>query len=336
MNNCVLNNGRIKKGNSKSRGYCGWHNTWDGKSVYLRSLREYFIACWLDGTKKYYKTECKTYEINRVKYKPDFFIFEDNAYNKIVKIIEAKYDGQYEIYDYYIDNFQNHFETNDIEYEVIIKYTKNILQHCSQEMKEAWIEKCKNNSNSSSVLGELNPMYGKKQSEETKRKIGEKAKARFEEPEYRENIRMRNIEFYNSPEGLLRRKQISEQRKKEAKQRRLEYESLPDIITYCKNCGKELVSKEGIEFCLANGSNNPCQKQYTLKNMDRGKKDKFGMQQKKYSTYIDKVATHFNIPVNTLIDNLDEYIYNAKREGIIPKNLGFSRKTLIKYNLIEE
>jgi len=67
----------IKIGNSKARGYCGWHKTWDNKDVYLRSLFEYIVACMLDSTKIPYLTEVEMFDCNGIRYKPDFFLYTD-------------------------------------------------------------------------------------------------------------------------------------------------------------------------------------------------------------------------------------------------------------------
>lgn len=325
----MANGGHIKKDSSKSRGYCGYHQTWDGRSVYLRSLREYYVACMLDGQKKNYDVECKTYEINGIKYRPDFFIFEDGH---IREILEVKYDNDYRMHDYYIEQFKDYFTSVGIQYKVIIKYPKSIMKYCTKEMQESWIEKCKDN-NSSSVRGELNPMFGQKHSEDTKKLIGEKAKARFADPEYKSNQVEKMKQFYNTPEGLLMKRRLADVRKAEAAARKKEYDMLPDVSVPCKVCGNIITSKEGTDICAGD-----CKRIWGKNNVNGyGKKgDKIAMAYNRYSTYLDTVATHYSITREVLIDNLEQYIYNAKQEQVIPKHLGLSRKTLVKYNIIKE
>ena len=81
--------GRVKKGSGKNRGYIGYHITWDNKRVFLRSKSEFILAKMLDMEKIPYLTEYKSYKINNISYKPDFFIFNDINYTNIIKIINA-------------------------------------------------------------------------------------------------------------------------------------------------------------------------------------------------------------------------------------------------------
>ena len=85
MNNCKKHNGKIKLGGYKGgRGYCGYHTTHFGREVYLRSLQEYIYAKYLDTLGVYYLTENIVYEIDGQKYKPDFFVYEDD-FKKLTK-----------------------------------------------------------------------------------------------------------------------------------------------------------------------------------------------------------------------------------------------------------
>jgi len=80
--------GKVKKGNGNNRGYIGYHTTWDGKYVFLRSKAEFIYARKLDYDRIPYLLEVITYEVNGVKYKPDFFIYDE--YDNLNAIVEIK------------------------------------------------------------------------------------------------------------------------------------------------------------------------------------------------------------------------------------------------------
>jgi group I intron endonuclease len=46
-----------------------------------------------------------------------------------------------------------------------------------------------------------------------------------------------------------------------------------------------------------------------------------------------KLQLHFNVDMDELISNIDTYVTNAKKNGLIPKNKGMSLETLMKYEL---
>jgi len=72
------------------RGVQGYYfNKAKHKKVWLRSSYEYIFAKWLDLTLHNWDVECSTFILpNNERYKPDFFIFDEN--NSLKKIIEVK------------------------------------------------------------------------------------------------------------------------------------------------------------------------------------------------------------------------------------------------------
>ena len=50
--------------------------------------------------------------------------------------------------------------------------------------------------------------------------------------------------------------------------------------------------------------------------------------------YLNKIVSFYDLTMVELIDDLDQYVKKSKDEGLIPKNKGISRKTLVKYGLI--
>jgi len=76
------------KSNDK-KGLQGYYKRSDGKFVYLRSSWEYVFAKWLDKNNIKWEYEYKQYVLeNGEKYRPDFFIFNDDGV--LTKIIEIK------------------------------------------------------------------------------------------------------------------------------------------------------------------------------------------------------------------------------------------------------
>jgi hypothetical protein len=87
-------------------------------------------------------------------------------------------------------------------------------------------------------------MYGIRHSIETKDLIRKKCKERNLDAEYRKNNSTAQKAFYNSDRGILRRKQISEQKK-------LLYAlKYPIIEKQCKHCNSTFTQKlKGNGFC---------------------------------------------------------------------------------------
>jgi hypothetical protein len=211
--NQFIMGGKIKKGSSINRGYIGYHITWDGIKVFLRSKAEFIYARVLDYEKIPYKTECVRYTIGERTYKPDFFIF-DAKYEKILKIVETKGLDDKQTALEYLNKYKPYFNSINIEYDVIWKYQALITKYNLHDDIENWISKSLSEYDFiPDSRGENNPMYGKTQSISTKKLIGDKCRERNLDPEYKTKCSNSQKSFYNSELGLLRRKQISEQKK---------------------------------------------------------------------------------------------------------------------------
>jgi hypothetical protein len=90
-NNIGFNSDLIKRKtlDSIKRGVQGYYfNKSKNKQVWLRSTYEWIFAKWLDKTNHIWDTECRLYHIDSRKYRPDFFIFDNE--NQLIKIIEIK------------------------------------------------------------------------------------------------------------------------------------------------------------------------------------------------------------------------------------------------------
>lgn len=181
----IQKGGRIKKGNSKHRGYIGYHTTWDNKKVFLRSKCEFIIARMLDYQREYYLMEKVIYEIKGKRYKPDFFIF-DSDYNQIKKIIEVKGWDDIKTANEYLGKYKPYFDKLGIDYEVIWKYQAIATKYNLYDEIDNWINKSVNTyEHVLDIRGDRNPMYGVQHSDKTKQLIGKKASDRHNDPEYK-------------------------------------------------------------------------------------------------------------------------------------------------------
>jgi len=236
--------GKVKKGTCKNRGYIGYHITWDNKKVFLRSKAEFVYARMLDIEKTPYMTECITYIISETRYKPDFFIF-DSEYIHVKKIVEIKGLDDRKTAMEYLSKYKNFFNLIGIEYDVVWNYRKIITKYNLNKDVELWINKSLNiYDNISASRGKNNPMYGKTHKQSTIELIRKKALNR-QTPEYRKQNSENQINFFKSEAGILRRKQISDQRKAYIKLNN------PIINKKCKECNIDFESKlkSKKEFC---------------------------------------------------------------------------------------
>jgi hypothetical protein len=315
---------------SQPMGYSGWHTTWDDKKIFLRSMHEYTISCMLDSQKLFYLTEKKIFNINGVNYKPDFFIYSDSDYNRLVRIIEVKHQGDKITANEYLSKFKSYFEEFGISYDVIFRFDALNTKYCSEEMRESWKKSSLLYDSSYSVSGELNPMYGVKHKESTKQLISEKAKKRFEDPSYTNNLKEKLQIFYSSDEGILRRKEIG---KRVSQRAAIKRKAIPDSICICKNCGKQVITKKPIEFCSG-----PCKRTWGYNNIPGFGKhaDLEARGFKHYWSYVKKITDNYSITPEQLFDSLDDYVKRSKLDGVIPNNKGMSLETLIKFKIIKK
>ncbi len=139
-----------------------------------------------------------------------------------------------------------------------IKGKNNPLYKIKQN-KEAW-EKYKAENPFYNTKGENNPLYGKRHSEETKRKIGEKSRELFANPEVRNAFSERMKKLWNdenyrktAEKGFHKRalRKLEECREKTNLYCYLEGNSVM-VKKTCENCGREFpisFSKREIGFC---------------------------------------------------------------------------------------
>jgi len=249
------NGGKVKKGNNKSRGYIGYHITWTGSRVFLRSKVEFIYARVLDHEKIKYKVESMTYCIDGRNYKPDFFLYNETG--DLYKIVETKgWDAKATALGY-TNRFEEYFLKIGVEYEVVWKYQKLVGKYNLQMDIHNWIK----NSIASydhvhSNAGELNSMYGKEHTVKTKALIGEKARER-QTPEYRRANSEKQKAYWQTEEGRQRREIIRLQKIELGKQRN------PEVSRECKQCQSSYTCKQKNtrEFC-----NGQCLRKWHFKN----------------------------------------------------------------------
>jgi hypothetical protein len=151
----------------------------------LRSSLEYIYARYLDYMNIAWTYEHKTYTLsNGVRYKPDFLL-ETGEYVEIKGVFNFQYDLAK------IQRFESEYNVKvsilqEKDLRRLIKPTPFVFEHLKQEWKTRTKVRGMDN------FGKRNPMYGITQSESTKAKIRAKAKARFEDPAFKEK-------FLNSP-----------------------------------------------------------------------------------------------------------------------------------------
>lgn len=173
-------------------GYSGFY-----KGYCLRSSLEYIYARYLDHKEIAWTYESATYTLsNGVRYKPDFLL-ETGEYVEIKGIFNYANDLPK------IQRFQAEFKVKVIviqekDLRCLIKSTPFVFEQLRQEWKSQAKVRGMNN------FGHRNPMYGVSQSESTKAKIAAKAKARFQDPVFREKFLNsdRKRRYHESRKGI--------------------------------------------------------------------------------------------------------------------------------------
>lgn len=319
--------GKVKKGSGKNRGYIGYYETWDNKKIFLRSKAEFVVAKMLDIEKVPYLTEYKDYRINGVGYRPDFFVFSNTQYTDIIKIIEVKGQDNKREALRYKDFFGEYFEKSGIEYQVVWNLNPIIKRYGLENDVDDWVStSIEKYDHISDVSGENNPMYNRKHSDETKKKISDLAKQRTNDITYRKKMSDVQKQFWKTDKGTQLKKIISDRMKKE-------YEiQNPFITDTCKNCGSEFNKrkKDNTLFCSTN-----CERTWKYSNIEGyGKhKNKLNGYKKNLLTYIDKIINYYDISQEEFYSDLTNIVTRAKQDGVIPKNKGISYETLKKYNI---
>lgn len=172
-------------------GYTGFYN-----NFFLRSSYEYIYCKILEKLNLDYTVEEYSYKLeDGSQYKPDFHIYKNK---KLIKIVEIKSSKPTDLL-----KAKNKIEllSKQINIPIIILEFKDLNILCKElelhiyslfkEWKDISIGRNINEGN-------LNPMYNKKQSENTKKLIGEKCKQRNLDINYRNNTKEKLINYYKN------------------------------------------------------------------------------------------------------------------------------------------
>jgi len=318
--------GKVKKGNGNNRGYIGYHTTWDGKYVFLRSKAEFIYARKLDYDRIPYLLEVITYEVNGVKYKPDFFIYNSN-YSNIKTIVEVKGLDDKTTALTYLKTYKNYFDGLGIDYSVVWKQMSTIKKYSLENEINEWVRtSVEQYDNISDVSGKNNPMYNLKHSDTTKNLISKKAKDRCRNIEYLKMMSEVQNEYWNSEEGLNKRQVVSLKRK--------EYTDKinPVCEITCKNCESSFKKRKNTnkEFCSGD-----CKRSWLYSNVAGYGKHESGTSYKnQLVTYINKILSTYEISFENYLMEIEKITKQAKVDNIIPKNKGISLETLKKFKVI--
>ncbi len=319
-----------KKGKRRfSRGYCGYHITWEGNKVYLRSRLEFLYATWLDYKKVRYKVEVCFYEIDGRNYKPDFFIY--NSFGALLRIIEIKggKDEKQEYLNMFCSFFKNILE---ISYEVfdssdLYKLTKEIPE--IKQKTENWISYCVENENTFDMRGKNNPRYGSHGTLEGNKKISESNKKTKSDPLWRKEQSIKKKAFFKTEAG---RQAIEKRRKKMLEngiiireRNRIEREKSCPICgttfdTYNKTCSSDCSNK-----LKSVNANHP---EYTNEQIKSRMRTKL-------KNICNKIMKEYKLSIAEFFNDPDSFFKKAKQEGIIYNKMGISLNALNKYDVKE-
>lgn len=327
---CEEKHGKIKRGNTNHRSYVGYYTTTNNKKYYLRSKCEFVVAKWLDINNMSFLYESKIYELDGKSYKPDFFHIVND---KIRTIIEVK-SSKKEAIRYY-DRYNKLFENIGIRYLVLWdKHVNKLIKKYNLKTDvELWIKNSIDKHKTVDMRGKNNPKYGTTSTEETKRKIGKKTLQRASNKEYIDRISKSIRDFYNTEEGMKRRRLISKQRKDENKLFWEEKDRTDPIkVSNCIICNDEFeyrsVSDGDRRTCKKNG----CTNRY---NNLIGKIRKPLPKNSSFNSYKTKMLKYgsllelYNIKKVTDINNI--IMERKNKIKSVPKTFGITEKSIKKY-----
>lgn len=320
LNTIITMPGRIKKGGYRGgRGYCGYFTTCNNDVIFLRSLKEFIFASFLNKEKINYKYEVNVFNINGHGYKPDFFIYDNNK--NLIKIIEIKESK--DLANKYLSMYSEYFNSIGIKYEAyhnLNPYKKLI----SKDEIQSWIDSYIDKYDYINQRGTNNPMSGMSHSDETKEKIGKKTRERMQDDKFKQKLSDSHQKFWNSADGDDLRKKLATLRTNEAKIKN------PIITVNCDYCGKQYERKLKARYhkntCSLSCANKLYNKTTTKIHTYNGKLG--------YQTKLIKYGKL--VPVKDFIKNpstWDDNILNYKKNNsnLIPVTFSMTKNTIEKY-----
>jgi hypothetical protein len=319
-----------KKGKTSfSRGYCGYHTTWEGNKIYLRSKLEFLYATWLDFNKIKYKVEVCFYEVENRNYKPDFFLYNQN--NELIKIVEIK--GKKAEKESYLKQFFYFFENIlKVSYEVFyLKELNNLVKNIPdiKNKTENWINYCVKNENILDMRGKNNPRYGSHGTLEGNKKISETNKKIKSNPEWKKKFSEQQKEYFKTEAGKIaiekRRKKMLENGVKIREKTKLKKQKICPICNSVFYASKKTCSVKCSYKLISLNSNPPNWTKEQIK----------ARYQTKLKNVCNKIILELNLSLKDFFKDPDKFIKKAKESNIIYNKLGISLKTLNKYEVKE-
>ncbi len=312
-----------------SRGYSGWV-IFDENKFYCRSSAEFVYIYYLIETyplpEFVIKKEPMTYYYQEVSYRPDFLIYR---HDKLVKIIEIKSNKKG--IDDKVLLFAKYFKEIGIDFECLYspESIMRIYPYIKTNLKE-W----QNNvaGINCDMRGENNPAWHRFISDETRKKISDGVKKKItNDPTYQDRRLESLKKFWQSEDGNIARQHISQRRIKIAKEaRRLRDLQDPNVEDKCIICNsiytKRSIEEKGRRTCR----NNSCTFRYNVS---------VGITNISKHTNDTKIKIFKTKIINTLkghenfnsFDDVEVYIQQLKKSGVLALHQGASKETLIKY-----
>lgn len=292
-------------------GYCGFHN-----ENYLRSSYEYVYCKILEKLDIDYTIEEQIYDLKDRNYIPDFHLYDKGG--KLIKVVEIKSSKPEELEK--AEKAKSSMkELFNIDCE-IFQYS-DLIKKCNDlnlnfnELSNYW----KENSEGRNIMsGKLNPMYGKKHSEETLSKISKSSLERWEDDEFRKELSDKRKEYFKNPEN---RKKASDLKKEYYKNKRAELQIEETKIIECNNCGKK------IEVRYNDRKEKYCSRECSIVNATKIANDKVRENNKKfhdsirlelYELFLNKDKTDINDLLKSKKRNL---IYKDVKKVLLNNNL---------------
>lgn len=203
-------------------GYKGYYN-----GMVLDSSYEYIYCKILESNNIKYNVHEKNYQLEGRQYIPDFFLYNQNE--ELYEIVEIR-GHRLNLEDRIIDALELEVLIG-IPVKVITELDLKVLCRESSlsynKLKTEWRESPNTHLNNNS--GEFNAMYGRKQSDEQKRKSSEKGKLRFSEnPEKYHELCTSKLIAYNREHNFEQAKQPRSKR----------------VEMICEECGKSKIVTE--------------------------------------------------------------------------------------------
>jgi hypothetical protein len=250
---------------------------------------------------------------NLINYKPDFFIYNED-YTKLLKIVEVK-QGRKDAEPYF--DFKDYFSAIGIEYEVEWGIDKIKRRWTTREELELWDSQYLENYPDLNMAGELNPMYGMKHTDATKKKIGQKTKKYMADKKIKDKQIASIKAFWASDDAKPIKEKYAAMRHDEAEKNN------PWIDGKCIFCEKDFKKKlhDQRQTCSAS-----CSQKYNWKT---GKMEYRGNATKTYKTRIVKYLKLATETITT--DNLEDIVKKLKDGGLVPKHFSLNRKVIEKY-----